>query len=53
MIYLHIILFVLATILVIASIRKNNIFYAVIDSILVGINFTFVLLYLAGKLWNI
>ena len=50
MIYLHSILFIMAVALVIASIHKNNISSAAFNSFLVGINFTFVLMYLAGKL---
>jgi hypothetical protein len=37
-------------ILVIESINKNNIRSAAVNSFFAGINFTFVLVYLAGKL---
>ena len=51
MIYLHSILFVMFIILVIASINKDNISsLAAFNSFLAGINFTFVLVYLSGKL---
>ena len=43
MIYLHLIL-------VIESINKDNIGMAAFNSFLAGINFTFVLVYLSGKL---